>query len=853
MKLSYRFAIASVVILFSLTVFPAISMPLDGGSVVSASDEQGSLSTNSVRPSNVTSTVEPPDPTVEEARRLSSVTKDRNEQQQFVAIAKENASINTSELSTFAEVGTITTSRAEIILPSQNISAVQDLDWVKRVQKQRLGDVPNSYAANVQNISSIEAEQLHQNGINGDNVKIGIIGGGPYISNVPYEEQIVDTRNFKESSSLPDENPEHDTAALEQVSEMAPQSDLYVTAIRSQTDFGRAVEYLINKNVDVILTEVTYNVAPGDGTGYVAQKVNQATSSGVTVVTPAGNGRAGHYEGFFYDSDSDSLHNFDGQDEVNRIGGEGNEVNGEYRFTITWSDFDSNSQSDYDLYIYNERTEEYVASSHTIDYYPQTPAEIVTYETNGYEPISLVIKHRAGDSADNVEIHGGNDYGSNPLEYNVPEGSIVPPATAQSAVSVGAYNTPDEQIATYSNQGPIGTRSGITVTGYSHLSSEYYEHGYGGTSGAAPYVAGTVALLHGTADELSPQKTKQTIRKTADHLPEPPNRVGAGLIDASAAVSSTKHGEPLGTITGNIRDEESQPVEGAEVWLINHSSGNTVARATTDSNGRYVFNDVPIGSNYMLDAVYRTQRQSNTIQYAEFKSISNFNMNIIEADTGSSIITGKVVRKNGEPIEGAKVTLVGSVDTVNYETSLEKPVAFVRTGPQGNYAFIDINDTNEDLALSATYKRYRSKQAYGITNDLTSIIQSQSNQIDFVIEDYNSYETKTSQVKVSNADILQPSKNHISDHNKNLVFDVENISADNKKDIITVSLPDNLQASNIGEPSTIGSPHKVSIIKKTDPMKLKVNPDRKAASVDIKIKIPINIPKKTKIKSNNLR
>ena len=547
MKLSYRFAIASVVILFSLTVFPAIPMPLDSGGVVSASDEQVSSSTNSVRPSNVTSAVEPAEPPVEGVRGISPATKDRNEQQHFVAIAKENASINTSELSIFAEVGTITTSRAEMILPSQNISAVQDLDWVKRVQKQRFGNVPNSYAATVQNISSIEAEKIHQNGINGDNVKIGFIGYGPYISNVPYEEQVVNTRNFKQDVSLPSQaEPEHDTAALEQVSEMAPQSDFYITAIRSQTDFGRAVEYLTNKNVDVILTEVTYNVAPGDGTGYVAQKVNQATSSGVTVVTPAGNGRAGHYEGNFYNPDAgtDSFHNFEGEDELNRIGGGGNEVNGEYRFTITWSDFDSNFQSNYDLYIYNERTEEYAASSHAIDYYPQTSAEIVSYETDGYEPISLVIYHRAGDSVDNVEIHGGNRYGYYPLEYNVPEGSIVPPATAQSAVSVGAYNTPNEQVAIYSNQGPIGSRSGITVTGYSHLSSEYYNDGFGGTSGAAPYVAGTAGLMNDKSSNLSPQNTKSTIRETADYLPQSSQRVGGGLVDATAAVRAVSTSQP---------------------------------------------------------------------------------------------------------------------------------------------------------------------------------------------------------------------------------------------------------------------------------------------------------------------
>ena len=545
MKSINRIIAVLVIIVFALIVFPTLSAPSDTKGIVSASDNQTPSDTNSVRPSTVTGVDEPADPPLKRDSGSITISKSGNDQQQFAAIAEDNMSVNSSELTTFAEVGTVSESRAEIILPAQNISAVQELDWVEQVQKQRFGTVPDSYSSNVENISSIEADQLHKDGINGENVKIGFIGYGPYVSDVPYEEQVVDTRNFKYDRPIYyQREPYHDTAALEQVSEMAPQSEFYISAIRTQTDFNRAIEYMIESNVDVILTEVTFPVAPGDGTGDVAQKVDQATEAGITVVSPAGNGRAGHYEDNFYNPDDDRLHNFNGEDETNRIGGEGSEVDGQYRFTLIWSDFDSAVQSDYDLYIYNERTEEYVASSNEIDYYPRTPAEIVIYQTDGYEPISLVISHRSGDSIDDVEILAGNRYGYNPLEYHVPEGSIVPPATAQSAVGVAAYNTPNQNLAIYSNQGPIGARSGITVTGYSHLSSDYYAYGFGGTSGAAPYVAGTVGLMNGVSNDISPQQTKSTIRSTAEHLPQPPQRAGGGLIDAPAAVKAVSSSEP---------------------------------------------------------------------------------------------------------------------------------------------------------------------------------------------------------------------------------------------------------------------------------------------------------------------
>ena len=59
-----------------------------------------------------------------------------------------------------------------------------------------------------------------------------------------------------------------------------------------------------------------------------------------------------------------------------------------------------------------------------------------------------------------------------------------------------------------------------------------------GTSGAGPYVAGTAALVEEASGGVSPAETRTILQQTADPVPQPPERTGTGLINATAAVSS---------------------------------------------------------------------------------------------------------------------------------------------------------------------------------------------------------------------------------------------------------------------------------------------------------------------------
>jgi hypothetical protein len=558
MEISKLKILSLVVILFISAIFIGLTSQSTNENI--SLSEQPTITSESeqTRPSNVSgdsSGVEPPERDVASS---SSASQDKQEYQSYVVIVDGAASNYSTVLADHGELGTTIDNRAEMVMDPANTSKVQSFQWVISVRRNSQAVRPDLNIADnirdITNISTLEAEKIHKKGITADGVKIGVIGNGAKVTDVSYEDQISGIRNFKNNQAI-DANPKHDTAAVEQVSEIAPGAELYITGVESQTDFGAAIGYLIDQDVDIILTELAYYGVPSDGSSYIAQKTDEATSDGLTVVTPAGNSRLSHYESQFNDPDNDGIHNFAGEDELNRLGGSNMEVVGNERqltFFLTWSDFDSESVSDYDFYLRNDETGEFVAKSERSQIDGASPAEVLSYSTDEYEPLSLVVNHYAGDTDDQIEIYGPDWGYSN--QYHTPGGSVVPPATASTAVSTAAYNTPEQQIARYSAEGPVEDRPGITIAGYSHLPASPYDNLFTGTSGAGPYVTGTAALVQDASGGMTPRKTRNTLQQTADPVSQPPERTGAGLVNATAAVNSVANLDGTDSI---ITDEVS--------------------------------------------------------------------------------------------------------------------------------------------------------------------------------------------------------------------------------------------------------------------------------------------------------
>lgn len=148
-----------------------------------------------------------------------------------------------------------------------------------------------------------------------------------------------------------------------------------------------------------------------------------------------------------------------------------------------------------------------------------------------------------------------------------------PPAIYRSSLSVAAFNHLDDQLASFSSWGPatyggetytkpeitapgVGIRSSIPAAGYASS---------GGTSMAAPHVAGAVALILSAAPELAGdvEAIEQALTRSAQpKLPIPPdlcggdsltsvpnNHWGWGILDVLAAITTLTGGSIQGTVT----------------------------------------------------------------------------------------------------------------------------------------------------------------------------------------------------------------------------------------------------------------------------------------------------------------
>jgi serine protease AprX len=181
-----------------------------------------------------------------------------------------------------------------------------------------------------------------------------------------------------------------------------------------------------------------------------------------------------------------------------------------------------------------------------------------------------------------------------------------PPAIFSQSFSVGAFDHRSDAIASFSSRGPVSYEDGIYtkpdiaapgVSIYSSVPGGSYGFS-GGTSMAAPHVAGAVALLLSAApghagdveavegllaQSAQPRTTSQGCG--GDGPADVPNNVwGWGILDVLAAVTQATAGTLQGTVVG---EGSGGPLLGT--WIRSHVEGEPqiAFEVTTDSLGSY--------------------------------------------------------------------------------------------------------------------------------------------------------------------------------------------------------------------------------------------------------------------------
>lgn len=194
------------------------------------------------------------------------------------------------------------------------------------------------------------------------------------------------------------------------------------------------------------------------------------------------------------------------------------------------------------------------------------------------------------------------------------------PAAYSSVIAVAATDK-DDSRAWFSSYYPDVEIAAPGVDIYSTLPTyevsltTEYGLNYGslnGTSMATPHVSGAAALVFASDTNLSNVDVRNRLNSTAFD-PEADGRdvyLGFGIVNAAAACAVSTTPSDTGTIQGTVT-KGGKPLAKASVTLLDQNGAN-VATTKTNSNGEYVFNNVP--SDNDVNTWYIVQAQNRNIK-----------------------------------------------------------------------------------------------------------------------------------------------------------------------------------------------------------------------------------------------
>lgn len=471
----------------------------------------------------------------------------------------------------------------------------------------------------------IGADKYHARGYEGQGVKIAIIDLGfaglqESIQAGALPPDVLDRAHDFTPVGDVELGEAHGTAVAEIIHAIAPEAELYLYKVSTETELGQAMQMAMDSGVRIINHSVAwFNDGFYQGDGTIARIIKTAWRSGILWINAAGNFAQHHYEGEFHDSDGDGYH-----DEVIELDLSSLPTLNAVAAYLTWDGWPRTSEN-FDLVL--ERGGQPVAISDN----PQTKAD-------PNEPDERIV-FRVMDTTDQGVYHlrvkwagTGSPPQGRRLEIFISapqvvttrpvvlESSIPAPANADWVVAVGAIPADVWELGLleeFSSRGP--TNDGrdkpdlvapdkVRCFTYSQENMTFV-----GTSASAPHVAGMAALLLSEKPTSSVLDLYQELIGRAWPVPGGARtEFGAGRASlvkpklANLTITSAKPAppqiEPGQEVKVQVRVENQGDAESEGFWVALWRAGERAPGSEIDS---YRVRPLPPGEMCELTLVWK--------------------------------------------------------------------------------------------------------------------------------------------------------------------------------------------------------------------------------------------------------
>ncbi|PWU24630.1 MAG: hypothetical protein C5B48_05410 [Candidatus Rokuibacteriota bacterium] len=406
-------------------------------------------------------------------------------------------------------------------------------------------------AVNGEEVAASMANAWQSKGITGKGVKVAIIDGGfgglssrQASGDIPTNVKTADFCAGQFSTATV-----HGTAVTEIVHEMAPGAQLFLACTTDEFSVAAAEQWAKSMGAQVINMSAGFFLSGrGDGSGVVGAAAADARANGILWVNAAGNHAQGHWSGNFVDTNGDKYLDFAPGDEGNTFTWHNGEVVCGY---LKWDEWPYGI-SDFDLVLVLSSNFQVIAASTIVQNGTQPPLEgLCAVNSSGSDAtVAWAIYGTHVVSNPRLDFFSTHD----PIQYFVPAGSIIDPATNAAALAVGAVCWQTSGLEFYSSQGPtIDGRTKPDLTGQDSVSSATYGNfsgscpsGFAGTSAASPTVAGAAALVKQANPSFGPDQIEAYLQQNAVDLGPAgiDNQYGAGGLHLPAASNTGDHTPP---------------------------------------------------------------------------------------------------------------------------------------------------------------------------------------------------------------------------------------------------------------------------------------------------------------------